>query len=112
MTEVEIYRGDTPKFSFAVKKRDGSVFDLTNSEVYFAARDLYDPSATLVFDVTCTITDAGSGLCEAQLDGDDTTPAGSYLAEVEVRDTPVATTYIYTAIQFELTIKDDVRKGT
>jgi len=108
--QVEIFRGDTPLLQFQLTKPNGAPFDLTDYTAYFAATSY---GATLLFDLTCTITDAANGLCEVQLDATHTGTAGYYTGEIECRKTVDQTTYIHTANpHIALVIKDDVRKGT
>lgn len=107
---IQIYRGDTPKFSFSVKDAAGAEFDLTNAKVYFAAKQ--SGASEYLFDLECTITDVPGGLCEIRLTATHTGTIGTYRAEVEVRVTDGPSTYVYTAWQGDLVIKDDVRKGT
>ena len=106
-----IYRGDTPLWQFNVKGADGVAMDLTGAEVYFAVkRTLGTPD--YLFNKSCTIAaPATSGVVTVRNLTAETTPAGTYLAELEVRYPNNDPPEVYTVDQFTLVIKDDVRKG-
>jgi hypothetical protein len=110
MNTIQIYRGDTPKFTFAVKQRDGTPFPLASATVYFSAK--IEGASDLLFDLTCDITDQDEGLAEKRLTATHTASIGTYKAEVEVRVVSGEDTFIFTAWQAYLEIIDDVRKGS
>ena len=105
MPATEIYRGDTPKFTFTIKEADGSVYSLAGVgiEVRFGAGVL---GSTPVFNKLCTITDAPNGVCEVRLTATDTAQVGTFTGEVEVEDT--VNSYHFTLPQFTLSIKPDI----
>lgn len=110
LTIIDIYRGDTPKLRFNITDKDGNALDLTNAHVYCAAES--DPAEDPIFNVECTIViPATAGIAELRLTETNTGTVGSYKAEVEVRITSGQDTFVYTAGQFILNIRADVRKG-
>lgn len=99
-----VYRNDTPTFLFQIFDDVArTAEDLTGATVTFRARQ--EPSLPLIFEKTCSITDALAGRCEATLTSLDTATAGLYKAEVEV---VFADATRLTAVQFNLNILEDV----
>ena len=103
-----IIRGDTPTFSFTVTDSAGDPLDLTEFDVYLAAKAAVD-DVEYLFNKACTVTNAGEGLCEVELDADDTSEVGQYQAELELVGKGNSTGKTYTVSRFSLTIRQDVR---
>ena len=110
-TSVTIIRGDTPTFTFTIKDSAGAALDLTTATaIRFAAKStLALADANAIFNVACTVTPpATDGICTATLAQTDSTPAGTYTAELQVN---LASGTTITSFQFELIIKEDVLKA-
>jgi hypothetical protein len=105
LRRYEIYRGDTPLFRFHVLNADRSNFNLSGWTGYFSAKPLTGGST--IFNRSCTLTDPINGWIQCRLQTTDSTPAGTYLAELELRNASQGR--VTTAVQIELYIKGDVR---
>lgn len=107
MTQVKIFRGDTPTLQFTLVDTDSSAIDLTGSTVKLVAKiDPSDTDANAIIDSACTITNATGGLCEVKLTTTETATAQRLIADVQANFG--AGTTILTALQFELIIQEDV----
>lgn len=104
-SSVSIVRGDVVTLTFNL----GSAWNLTGKKVFFIAKKIKtDSNTTAIVNRECTITDAANGACKITLAETETTPAGNYYAEVEVRD--IDETNPQTARQFIFKINQDVRQ--
>lgn len=100
----EIYRGDTPTFTFTLTESDGTPYVLTGYTPYFSAKEDIT-SSIYTFNKTCTVSNGTGGICETTLTTTDTATAGHYTAELSL----ISGATVITATQFELIINRDVR---
>lgn len=95
------YSGDTLLIEVSVEKDDGSAKDLTDASVEYGISSK-PGSETLVSKTTpdgVTITDAGNGEIEIQIDPADTEEMdGSYYHECEVTDGSGEVSTIFTGV--------------
>jgi len=98
---VEIYAGDTPKFTFNFKKK-GSAYNLADTNVTFSAKS--STSATsFLFEETCTVeTPVRAGKATVNFPYLNNDNEGSYVAEVKIIDSGDGLTT--TVTQFNLDI--------
>ena len=108
MTQIKVFRGDTPTLQFTLVDTDGAAIDLTNAtNVKLVAKlDPSDTDGNAVIDALCTVTNAVGGLCEVKLTTTHTATAQRLIADVQVNFNTGDT--ILTALQFELIIQEDV----
>ncbi|MDI6808262.1 MAG: BppU family phage baseplate upper protein [Candidatus Eisenbacteria bacterium] len=105
IAEQKIKRGDVKSFTFNL----GTQWNLTDKKPYFCVKvSPTDPNASAKVNRVCTITDPVNGVCTITLTAEETAVIGSYSAEIEVRDAD--DTNPRTALQFTLTIQQDVRQ--
>lgn len=102
---VTVIRGDTKTLTFNL----GTGWPLAGKKVYFIAKkDRAADNSTAIVNREATITDAVNGISTISLASPETDTAGSYYAEVEVRNSDDSNPQ--TARQFILKIDPDVRQ--
>ncbi len=102
--ERDIYRGDTPTFTFNIYK-DGTAYDLTGATVTFGVKE-ESSSTTYKVNRACTLDDASGGECSIKLTVAETTiEARAYVAELQVTTSGGD---LLTVTQFQLNILNAV----
>lgn len=102
----EVIKGDTSTLTFTL----GTSFPLSGKIIHFMAKSKKsDLDAVAVLDSTCVIVDAVNGICSIDISASGIA-VGKYYAEVEIRDSSDINPK--TALQFILSIVDEIRIGT
>jgi len=82
--EISIYRGDTPTLEATFTDEDGNPIDLTDATVYIACRK-ETVTGDVLFNKTCTVTNATQGQVEVKLTSTETDYVGKGIGEFEAR---------------------------
>lgn len=101
-----IIRGDVKTLTFNL----GVQWNLNLKKAYFIVKtSRIAANSTALVNRECTVTDAPNGVATITLLATETTPIGTYYAEIEIRDND-GTSNPRTALQFTLKILQDVRQ--
>ena len=117
MSTLQVIRGDSAEWEFAVLKADGTVQPLTGETVALrwmakAKADDLDSAAKLTATTAngkCVITDATGGLCEVRLSpaDTDTLVPGVLLWDLQIRD---AAGKVWTVADGKLLVVADISR--
>lgn len=107
MTQIKVFRGDTPTLQFTFVDVDGVAIDLTGATIKMVAKlDASDTDANAKIDTSVTAIDAVNGKAEVKLTTTETATVQRLIADIQANFG--AGTTIQTLLQFDLIIQEDI----